>query len=39
VEPNGGPGSTFVVEIPLAEPAPKRAKSRRLSGAVTPESA
>src|SRR5205807_624113 len=39
VEPNGGPGSTFVVEIPLAEQAPKRATSRGLSGAASRESA
>jgi signal transduction histidine kinase len=28
VEPNGASGSTFVVEIPLAEPPPMRPLSR-----------
>jgi two-component system, OmpR family, phosphate regulon sensor histidine kinase PhoR len=31
VEPNDGPGSTFVVEIPLAEQPPQRARSSGLS--------
>jgi signal transduction histidine kinase len=39
VEPNGGPGSTFVVEIPLAEQQPKRRRTRRVSAAASRESA